>query len=161
MKLSRILAPAIFALASSTALAGVDQVSEVTVKADITAISNEEAAQFWATITDDLENAILARIVERIADEGARISVRLEEVALASAFERSFDLEQSILVGQVNVTDETNNANFNSYELSVSLSGVTAVDEDGDPLTFENVEAELAYQTLITAFADGVVTRLD
>ncbi|MCC5960744.1 MAG: hypothetical protein JJU08_15535 [Rhodobacteraceae bacterium] len=161
MKLSRILAPAIFALASSTALAGVDQVSEVTVKADITAISNEEAAKFWSTIAEDLENAILARIVERIEDEGARISVRLEEVALASAFERSFDLEQSILVGQVNVTDETNNANFNSYELSVSLSGVTAVDEGGDPLTFENVDAELAYQTLITAFADGVVTRLD
>ncbi|WP_439562895.1 hypothetical protein [Roseinatronobacter sp.] len=161
MKLARHLAPALFALASSTALAGVDQVSEVTVTADITAISNEEAALFWSSIAQDLENAILAQIVDRIEDEGARISVRLEEVALANAFERNFDLEQSVLVGQVNVTDENNNANFNSYELSVSLSGVTAVDEDGEPLLFESVEAERAYQTLITAFADGVVTRLD
>ncbi|MDD7972248.1 hypothetical protein [Roseinatronobacter alkalisoli] len=161
MRLSGILAPALFALASSTALASVEKVSEVTVAADITAIGNEEAALFWASITDDLENAILALIVDRIDDEGAKISVRLEEVALASAFERSFDLEQSVLVGQVNVTDETDNSNFNSYELSVSLSGVTAVDEYGEPLLFESVEAELAYQTLITAFAEGVVARLD
>ncbi|MBR3369764.1 MAG: hypothetical protein IKG52_03955 [Rhodobacteraceae bacterium] len=161
MNTRHFLAPALFALATGPAFADVDKISEVDVAADITAISNEQAALFWSSIAEDLENAILAQIVERIADEGAKISVRLEEVALASAFERSFDLEQSVLVGQVNVTDETNNANFNSYELSVSLSGVTAVDEDGEPLLFESVEAEHAYQTMITAFAEGVVTRLD
>lgn len=161
MKLPHILAPALFALMSSTAFADVDKVSEVTVTADIAAIGNEEAAQFWASIADDLENAILAQIVDRIDDEGAKISVRLEEVALANAFERSFDLDESVLVGQVNITDDNNNANFNSYELSVSLSGMTAVDESGDPIMFESVQTELAYVTLIEAFADGVVTRLD
>ena len=161
MKLSHTFAPALFALASSTALADVVPVSEVTVAADITAIGNEEAALFWSSIAEDLENAILSKIVERIDDEGVRISVRLEEVALANAFERNFDLEESVLVGQVNITDESNNANFNSYELSVSLSGMTAVDESGEPLLFESVENERAYETLITAFADGVVTRLD
>jgi hypothetical protein len=161
MKLSHTLASAVFALASSTALADGVPVSEVSVAADISAIGNEDAAQFWSSIAEDLENAILAGVLDRIEDEGVRISVRLEEVALANAFERNFDLEQSVLVGQVKITDDNNNANFNSYELSVSLSGVTAVDETGEPLLFENVENQRAYETLIAAFADGVVTRLD
>lgn len=161
MKLSHTLASAVFALASSTALADGVPVSEVSVAADITAIGDESAAQFWSSIAADLENAILAGVLDQVDDEGVRISVRLEEVALANAFERNFELDESVLVGQVNITDENNNANFNSYELSVSLSGVTAVDEAGEPLLFENVESERAYETLIAAFADGVVARLD
>lgn len=148
-------------LAGSTALASVEKVSEVTVTADVTAIQNVKAAAYWSNVATDLQNAIVARLVDRIADEGATITVDLREVELASSFERAINLSDAVLVGQVNVADKNDNTNFNAYELSVSLGTSPVVSADGTQLVFDSLDTPEAYQALISAFADSVVKRLD
>lgn len=149
------------ALLGTTALAAVEKVASVTVTADLTAIKNEKAAAYWSTVTTDLQDAIVARLVDKIADEGADITVDLREVELGSSFERAIGASDAVLVGQVNVSDKNDNTNFNGYELTVSLGTAPVVSADGQSLTYDSLDTPEAYQALIGAFADGVVQRLE
>lgn len=156
-----MLAMSFAALAGTSAYAAVEAVSKVTVTADLTAIQNERAAAYWANVTADLENAIVARLIDRIAPEGATVSVDLREVELASSFERALDLSDAVLVGQVNVSDLNNNTNYNAYELSVTLGAARTISADGTEVIFDNLDTPEAYQSLISVFADSVVERLN
>ncbi|WP_309663731.1 hypothetical protein [Tabrizicola sp.] len=148
-------------LAGTTALAAVEKISAVTVTADITAIQNEKAAAYWSNVAADIEDAIVARLVDRIADDGATITVDLREVELASSFERAVGASDAVLVGQVNVSDVNDNSNFNAYELSVSLGTAAVVSADGTTLYYDTLDVPEAYQALVNSFADSVVKRLD
>jgi hypothetical protein len=148
-------------LAGTTALAAVEKISEVTVTADITAIQNEKAAAYWSNVAADVENAIVARLVDRIADDGATITVDLREVELASSFERAINASDAVLVGQVNVADLNDNTNFNAYELSVSLGTAASVSADGQTFFYDTLDTPEAYQALVNSFADNVIKRLD
>lgn len=148
-------------LAGTTALAAVEKISEVTVTADVTAIQNEKAAAYWTNIAADIQNAILTRLVDRIAEDGATITVDLREVELASSFERAINASDAVLVGQVNVSDVNDNTNFNAYELSVSLGTAASVSADGQTFFFDSLDTPEAYQALVSSFADNVVKRLD
>lgn len=156
-----IIAVSLAAFAATAAFAKVDKISEVAVTADLTAIKNEKAAAYWATLPDDLENAIVARLVDRIAEEGAKISVDLREVELASSFERALTAEDAVLVGQVNVSDMIDNTNFDAYELTVTLGTAPMISADGTTIMFDSLDTPEAYQSLIGAFADHVVKKLD
>jgi hypothetical protein len=153
-------AAAVAALMTLPAAATVERVQDVSVTADLTAIQNERAAGYWGTLAEDLQAAILARLTDRLADDGARIIIDIEEVALASAFERSLNLQDAVLVGQVAVTDNTDNANFNAYDLSVSLEGIDGVIVDGQIIA-SPFDVPETYQRLVDIFADQVVARLD
>lgn len=148
-------------LAGTTALAAVEKISEVTVTADITAIQNEKAAAYWSNIAVDLQGAIASRLVDRITEDGATITVDLREVELASSFERAINLSDAVLVGQVNVSDLNDNTNFNAYELSVSLGTAGVVSADGQTVFYDSLDTPEAYQALINSFADNVVLRLE
>jgi hypothetical protein len=148
-------------LAGSTALAAVEKISEVTVTADVTAIQNEKAAAYWSNVAADLQNAIVARLVDRIANDGATIHVDLREVELASSFERAVNASDAVLVGQVNVSDLDDNTAFNAYELSVSLGTAASVTADGKAFFYDTLDTPEAYQALVNSFADNVVKRLD
>lgn len=148
-------------MAGTTALAAVEKISEVTVTADITAIKNEKAAAYWSNIAVDLQGAIATRLVDRIAEEGATITVDLREVELASSFERAINASDAVLVGQVNVADDTDNANYNAYELSISLGTAPSVSADGQSFFYDTLDTPEAYQALVNSFADNVVKRLD
>lgn len=149
------------ALLGSTALAQDLQIAEVDVTADLTVIEDPQGAEFWGSLEEDLESAIRSRIVERIADEGARLVVDIVSFALPEAMGQPFDVETAALSARVHVIDLTNNANFDSYELSVSLQGMTAVDADGVAIPLAPMDSEVSYQMIVDAFADNVVERLD
>lgn len=153
------LSMAIFA--GTTAFAGVDKVSEVTVTADLTSIQNQKAATYWANIATDLQAAIASRLVDRIAEDGATITVDLREVELASSFERAINASDAVLVGQVNVTDDSDNTNYNAYELSISLGTAASVSADGKSFFYDTLDTPEAYSALVNSFADNVVKRLE
>ncbi len=156
-----LLALSFAALNGTTALAEVEKVAEVKVTADVTAIQNEKAAAYWSNIAADLQNAILTRLVDRVAEDGATITIDLREVELASSFERAINASDAVLVGQVNVSDDNDNTNFNAYELSVSLGTAASVSADGTAYYFDTLDTPEAYQALVNSFADNVVKRLD
>jgi hypothetical protein len=164
-------AAALAALMSSTPLlAGVDKVAKIDASVDVSAISNQQAATFWANLEADLENAIAARLTDRLVVEeakpdengkidGARITVDVREVELASAFERELNLGDAVLVGQVTVADDTDNTVADGYELQVSLENAKVVVPEGKTLVLSTDTTE-AYTRLVEAFADGIVSRL-
>jgi hypothetical protein len=104
-------------LLATSALGAVDRIASVDVTADLTAIGNEKAATYWGNLEKDLEAAIGARVSDRLAEEGAEIKIDIRELELASAFEPELNLGDAVLVGQVNVIDDTDNRNYNAYEL--------------------------------------------
>lgn len=143
-----------------TAFAAVDQIKKVDVTVDLAAIQNEEAAKYWGSIEGDLEAAIGARVTERMGDDGAEILVDIREVELANAFERGLNLGDAVLVGQVNINDETDNGNYDAYELGISVENAQIVLAEGEVLMLSTTDTDEAYRKLIDTFADGVVTRL-
>ena len=163
------------AAALSTLLAGplaaqVDKVASIDASVDIAAINNEQAATFWANLETDLENALAARLTDRLPLEevkpddqgkidGAQIKVDVREVELASAFERELNLADAVLVGQVTIIDDTDNSNSDSYELTVSLQNANVILPEGMTLVL-STDASGAYTRLVETFAEAVVTRL-
>lgn len=155
---------------ASTLVAAVDTVAKVDVTVDISAVSNAEAAKYWANLETDLENALAARLVDRLATEevvpdeqgridGAQIRVDIREVELASAFDRELNLGDAVLVGQVTIVDDTDNTNADGYELQVSLENAQVVVPEGMVVVL-STDTSGAYTRLVDAFANGVVTRL-
>ncbi|KAF0114279.1 MAG: Uncharacterized protein FD150_1626 [Rhodobacteraceae bacterium] len=168
---SRTLATvAMIAALSAPLYAAVEKVAKIDATVDLSAVKNEQAATFWANLEKDLENAIAARVVDRLMTEepkpddegrvdGTRISVDIREIELATAFERELNLGDAVLVGQVTIADDTNNSNSDAYELTVSLENAKIVVPEGKKLVFSTDMTE-AYTRLVEAFADGVVSRL-
>lgn len=148
-------------LIATTALAqNVTMVREVDVEADLSAIQNPRAAEYWTDIADDLENAIVARVTDRIDEDGVRISVDISEVELASTFENLTNVADTRMVGQVNVTSETDNTKFNSYELTLSVEQALPYFPPGTVVTAITLENRDFYNGMIEAFAQAVVDRL-
>ena len=156
----KILMTTTAALLATAAMAQDTMIKEVDVAADITAVSNAEAAAYWTNMADDLENAIVARLVDRTAEDGAKISVDIDELSLANSFQNQLGLEDAVLVGKVAVTSETDNAVFDGYELTITAVNAQAFAPDGMVLEGAFTDTPEYYQALISAFADGVVTRL-
>ncbi|WP_139257622.1 hypothetical protein [Natronohydrobacter thiooxidans] len=158
---TQVFAASIAALLGTTSLAHAVEISEVDVSADLTTIEDARAAEFWTTLETDLESAVLSRIAERISEDGARLVLNIESFALNDAPESGFTIDSAALIGRVHVIDLNNNANFDSYELSVSLQGMSVTDESGAPILVADMPEDLAYRTLVDAFADHVAERLD
>lgn len=158
-RMKTLAATAVVAVLSTSAFAAVDKIKTIDVTTELTAIGNEQAAAFWANLEADLENAIAARVTDRVADTGAEILVDIREVELTSAFDRELNLGDAVLVGQVNIKDDTDNSNFDAYELSVSLENAQIILPEGTFLVL-STDTTGAYNRLVEAFADGVVSRL-
>ena len=165
-----LAATALIALLSTPLYAAVDNVARIDATVDVSAIKDTQAATFWANLEADLENAIAARLTDRLASkeakpdadgkiDGAQIIVDINEVELASAFERELNLGDAVLVGDVTIRDDTDMANTDTYELTVSLENAKVVVPEGKMLVLSTDTGE-AYKRLVEAFADGVVSRL-
>ena len=163
-------AAALIALVTSPLLANVDTVAKVDVSVDISAVNNAQAATFWANLEKDLENALVAKLTNRLPVEeikpdedgkidGAQIIVDIREVELASAFERELNLGDAVLVGDVTIRDDTDMANTDTYELTVSLENAQVIVPEGMTVVL-STDTTGAYTRLVEAFAEGVVTRL-
>lgn len=136
------------------------KVKEVDVEADLSAVQNPRAASYWTDIAEDLENAIVARLTDRIADDGVKISVDISEVELANTFENLTNVADTRMVGQVNVTSETDNTEFNSYELTLSVEQALPYFPPGTVVTAITLENRDYYTGMIEGFAQAVVDRL-
>ncbi len=147
-------------LVAGAALADMTPIKDIDVTADLTAIENAKAATYWANLPADLEAAIAARLVDRLGDEGSEIKVDVNEVSLANSFQSALGLEDAVLVGQVNIVNDTDNAKFDAYELTISAKAAQAYGADGTPLQGAFTDTPEYYAALVQAFADGVVTRL-
>lgn len=147
------------ALATS-ALASVDTIASIDVTNDVSAIDNEKAAAYWANLEKDLEAAIGSRVQDRLADTGAEIKVDIRSLELSNAFERKLNLDDAVLVGMVNIVDDTENDNYDTYELTVSLESANVVLPEGTTLVLSTTDTPETYQKLVDAFAEGVVSRL-
>lgn len=158
--LHRTLAATLAATFLATAAMAQTTVREVDVEVDLGAIQNPAAATYWTNVADDLENAIVARITDRTAPDGVRIAIDIEEVSLASLYENLTDIADTQMVGQVNVTSDTDNTKFNSYELSVRVEEALPFFPPGTVVTAIVRDTPEYYRAMVEAFADAVVRRL-
>lgn len=148
-------------LLATTALAqDPTTVREVDVDVDLTAIQNPEAAAYWTNVAEDVENAIVARVTDRTDPKGVKVSIDIEEVSLASMYENLTDLADTQMVGQVNITSETDNTKFNSYELSVRVEEALPFFPSGTVIATVVRDTPEYYRAMVEAFADAVVKRL-
>jgi hypothetical protein len=176
--LMRLGVSALLALTSTAAVAEIDQIREIDVTADLTALQNADAAAYWSNVEADLEAAISLRVSglmteeERLtesstsnehntaAEEGARILVDIHEFELTNAYGRALNLGDAVLVGKVDIVDLSDNSNADGYELSVSLETANVVVPEGTTLML-NTDDSVTYHLLVEAFAQGVVDRLN
>ena len=159
------------ALASVMALTGAAmademKVKEVEVQTDITAIKNAEAAGVWHNVSDDLEAAILARVVDRIDESGAIVRVEIDEVSLANNFELATGLEDANLRGWVKISrtsivkEQVVESPEELYELTVSAQQAQMHYPEGTDLSTLQIGSEVFYNAMVAAFADNVVEKL-
>jgi hypothetical protein len=176
-RMKMLAATAMVGLFATSGFAEVEKIAKIDVTADLSAIQNTEAAAYWANLEVDLENAIAARVTDRLMSEdeakpttngndnsmpvinGTQIVVDIREVELANAFQRELNLGDAVLVGQVNIKDDADSRNIDAYELSVSLETAQVVVPEGTTLVLSADTAE-SYTRLVDSFADNVVSRL-
>lgn len=144
--------------AAAPALAATE-VKEVEVSIDLEAINNPQAATVWSNIATDLQNAIVGRITDRIADDGVKISVDINEVELANSLQSALGVADSKLAGRVNISSETDNSKFATYDLDVSFD--QAYLPVGTDITVLTIESPVYYATMVELFAERVVENLD
>ncbi len=157
---AKTLITSVALLAATSVLAQETMINEVDVTTEITAIENEAAAAYWGTLDADLEAAILARLVDRIAEEGSKIMIDIDELSLANSIQNKLGLEDAVLVGQVGISNAKDNSKFDGYELTVTANAAQAFAADGTVLEGAFTDTPEYYAALIAAFADGVVSRL-
>ncbi len=162
MKHTLLMSAALCAIVATNALAqNLPMISEIEATTDLTSVQNAAAATYWQNVDADLEAAIAARLTDRLGDEGLRISIDVGELELANAFEASLGIDQSLLSGKVNVTDQKDNSNFKSFEVFATSEQVVPFLPVGTDITILPADSPEFYAALIQAFADGVVANID
>lgn len=139
-------------------------VKEIEIEVDLDAIENARAAQYWTDIASDLENAVVARLTDRLVaedQEGAKIAIDIDEMTLASSWESSVGAAESKLAGRVNVSHETDNTAVDTYELTVTFEQAGPFFLPGTDLTAITTDSQEYYDTMIAVFADHLASKLE
>jgi hypothetical protein len=136
-------------------------IKEISVKMDLAAIVNPEAAKRYGNLASDLQGAIAALLADRIGEEGREVKVDISEAELSNAFTGPAGLEESKLVGMVYITDENDNSNFNIYELTVTVEQARLFFPPETDETTLTASSEAYYASLVSAFARAVADRID
>ena len=136
-------------------------VKEVSVNADIDAIQNANAGSHWATLVDDLQNAILARLADRVSDDGVKVKVDIDTVELANSLQSAVGVADSKLTGHVTLAVHKENRKLDAYDLTVSFEQAGPFFLPGTDLTALTTDSKEYYDAMIAAFADHVATSLD
>jgi len=143
------------------AFAADDMVKSIDVQTELTALTNVEAAKRFATFDADLEAAITARLVDRIAEKGVDILIDISEVELSNSLTEKLNLAETRLVGDVKITDEEDNSNFDAYQLTVDVNTATPFFPAGTDVTVLPMDSDAYYDAMIAAFADTVAQKLE
>ncbi len=155
-----VLSAAAVLLMSTAAFAAGDKVKEIDVTLKIDAVTNPAAALRYANTADDLKNAIAARLIDRTdPDEGVTIDINLSDVELSNSFTEIVGSADTRLVGDVKVTEGPSLKN--EYQLTVDVNQAKVFFPEGVDMTKLSASSDEFYTSMITAFADAVVVRLD
>ncbi len=156
----RVIAASLLAFLPLTAHAQV-MVKSVDVMIELDALTNAEAATRFANIEADLENAIAARLVDRIsAEDGVEMTIDIAELELSNSFTETFNLADTKLVANVKVKGTAENPDSANYDLTVDVGSSTAYFPEGTVIETLEPTSDVYYTTLVTAFADAVVNNL-
>lgn len=156
-----LIVPATLAglLASSAAFAETT-VRNVEVDVDLTAIKNANAAAYWTSVADDLEIAIIARLTDQLADDGASVTVDIDELSLANSFQSVLGIEKSELSGSVAVNNLQDASQHQAYELTVSYEPAPMVISPDANLVFITRSTSSYYAEMVATFAQHVTDKL-
>lgn len=135
-------------------------VKSIDVEVELDAVGNPKAAEYWTSIADDLENAIVAKITDQISNDGVVVKIDLEEVSLSNGFEEKLGLAETRLVGDVVMSHESDNTRFDSYQLTVDVNTALPLIPAGVDVVTLPADSRVYYDAMIAAFAQGVVDRL-
>ena len=143
------------------ALADEPPIKSIDVQTSLTDLANPEAAAYWKSLDTDLETAIAAQLVGRLADEGMDIKVDMSEVALANYFQSQVGAAQSTMSGTVHVIDLTDNTNFKTFELTVTMNQALPLLPAGVDIAVIPPTSSEVYSAMVATFATAVVERID
>ncbi len=144
---------------SGAALADTQPIKAVEVVTDTGSIANAEAAKFWGNLSNDLKAAILARIQDRVAEEGLTVGVDIDEVSLANTFQTALGVQDSALKGIVKIHDDEG-TNFGAYDVSVTIENANLYLKDGVAPATAFTDSPEHYAAMVDAFADTVAKNL-
>jgi hypothetical protein len=135
-------------------------ISDVSVQADLAAVTSRSAVGYWSHLSDDLETAIATEFAGRIDPEGKKITVDVDEISLASPFASGATAETARLSGRVNLinVDGTNAA---SYDVTATAQDVATYLPPGSSLVTISPTSAEYYRAVVQAFAAGTRTTLD
>lgn len=147
-------------LATTAPIFAETMVKEVVVNADMTAVQNAKAGEHWATLTNDLQNAIVSRIAPLIAEDGVKVSVDIDSVELANSFQSAVGVADSKLKGAVHISSETDNSKFETYDLTVTFAQAGPFFLPGTDLNKITTDSKEYYDGMIAVFADHIANKL-
>ena len=147
-------------LGLAPALAAGPTVKEIDVTVDMAAVENPAAARYWGTLEADLESAILARLTDQIADDGANLIIDVEEVELSNGFQEATGMADTRLVANVKQTHDTDNSRFEAYDLTVDVNQALLLMPEGTDVTLITADTREFYDAMIRAFADAVAKKV-
>lgn len=135
--------------------------SDVTVDVsfDPNGIESRVAAMFWADLERDLE----ARLTDRIAGQSnlsaSSIIIDMDEAGMSRSFRSALGAGSKIK-GRVDVRNIAEPSANSSYELSVTVEQAGRFAQGHAAMQILSVPVEQIYDTMIDAFAAGIVARL-
>ena len=135
-------------------------VKEIDVKTELSAVSNQAAAAYWANVDADLKNAIASRLDGRIGDTGAKIEIDIEEISLSNGFTEKLGLADTRLVGDIGIRDDDDSGRNQFYALTVDINSAPPKFPDGMTAKTAPADTRVYYDAMIEAFANHVVDNL-
>ncbi|MEM9583774.1 MAG: hypothetical protein AAGA08_11715 [Pseudomonadota bacterium] len=138
----------------------VTPIKSVDVDVDLEAIQNAEAATFWTDIAEDIETEIATRIVSQIEEDGAALSIDIDELSLANTFQTTFGSAENYLVGDVLISNPLKTTDHQFYTLKVSFEQARAYLPENVDFNELTSDSPYYYDSMVDAFADNVVSKL-
>ncbi|WGI23179.1 hypothetical protein [Amylibacter sp. IMCC11727] len=147
-------------LLMTTAAVADEDVQKVQVAVDTAAIENLKGAVVWKNVALDLNAAIVERLGDQLDQDGARVMIDIDTVALANSLEEALNIADAKLAGDVNIF-VPGMQNDEVYSLSVSAEQASAFYPEGTDSELVTVSSEVFYRAMIDGFADNVASRLN
>ena len=159
----KTLVPAFLAAFVAVPAHAVDAIRAIEVEVDLSALANPEAASRYATLDDDLTNAVTVLLADRISDDedAATLRVDVSEVSLQDQFEVTTGLDASSLAGNVSVLNTNNNTDYQAFDLTVTMAQAMPYIPENSDVTLLTPSSDEVYEALVEAYATALVQRLD
>ena len=131
-------------------------ISTINVTTDLQSISNAESVRYWQSLDEDLEAALATEFLGSIDQQGALLTVDVDEIALADAHASQFGGEDSRLAGQAALADPVTEEIIQVYDVSATTREAASMLSGTDGVVTISPDSDEFYSALVQAFARGV-----